>query len=67
MPTGNAGKYRSVFNDFKANENTVDSLISGHHRGNNFCQQIGGVRLLQSLILLTLCGLGSVSLKVLNF
>ena len=24
---------------------TADSLISGHHRGNNFCPLIGGVRL----------------------
>ena len=46
---------------------TVDSPISGHHRGNNFCPLIGGVRLLESLIFFTFCGLGKGTLKVLSF
>ena len=37
---------------------TVDSLISGHNRGNDFCPLIGGVRLLESVIFFTFCGLG---------
>ena len=45
----------------------VDSLISGHHRGNDFCPLIGGVRFLESLIFLTFCGLGRGTLKVLSF
>ena len=46
---------------------TVDSLINGHHRGNDFRPLIGGVRLLESLIFLTFCGLGKGNLKVLSF
>ena len=37
---------------------TVGSLISRHHRGNDFCPLIGGVRLLESLKFFIFCGLG---------
>ena len=47
--------------------NTVDSLIRGYHRGNDFCPLIGVICLLGSLIFLTLCGLGRGTLKVLTF
>ena len=46
--------------------NTVDSLISGHYRGNDFCPLIGGLCLLESLIFFSFCGLGRGTLKVLN-
>ena len=45
---------------------TVNSLISGHHRGNDFCTLIGDVRLLESLTFLTFCCLGRDSLKILS-
>ena len=47
--------------------NTVDSLISGHHRGNNICPLIGGVRLLESSIFFATYGLERGTLKVLCF
>ena len=47
-------------------KNTVNSVISGHHRGNDFCPLIGDVRLLESLAFLTFCCLGRGSLKVLE-
>ena len=40
-----------------SHNNTVDSLISGQHKGNDFCPLIGGVRVLESLFL-TFCDLG---------
>ena len=46
---------------------TVDSLISGHHRGNDFCPLNGDVRLLEILIFLTFCRLGWGTLKVESF
>ena len=46
---------------------TVDSLISGHKWGNDFCPLIGGVRLLEIVIFFTFCGLGRDNLKVLSF
>ena len=46
---------------------TVDSLISGHHWGNDFSPLIGDVRLLESLIFLTFCRQGWGTLKVLSF
>ena len=51
----------TVFSD------TVDSLISGHNRRNDFCPLIGGVRLLESVIFFTFCGLWRGTLKVLSF
>ena len=51
---------------FKCSWYTVNSLISGHHQGNNFCPLIGDVRLLESLTFLTFCCLGRRSLKVLS-
>ena len=45
---------------------TVNSLISGHHRGNDFCLLIGDVRLLESLTVLIFCCLGRGSSKVLS-
>ena len=43
---------------------TVNALISGHHRGNDFCPLIGDVRLLERLIFLTYFGRGRCSSKV---
>ena len=46
--------------------NTVNSLISGHHWGSDFCPLIGDVHLLESLTFFTFCCLGRGSLKVLS-
>ena len=44
--------------------NTVDSLISGHQRGNYVCPLNEGVRLLESLKFFTFLSLGKGTLKV---
>ena len=54
--------YNNIWHTFFTD--TVNSVISGHHRGNDFCPLVGDVRLLKSLTSLTFCCLGRGSLKV---
>ena len=66
--TMGAGEWKNFFTfSISGNKTTVDSLISGHHRGNDFCPLIGGVHYLENLIFLTSCELVRGTLKGLSY